>query len=186
MVGLAALWMPIVVSAVFVFLLSFVLHMILPLHKGDMKKLPAEDAVMDALRPFNIPPGDYMMPLPGSAKDMSSPEHKAKLARGPVAMFTVYSQAQLNMGTSLMQWFAYSLLVGVCAAYVASRACAPGSPYLSVFRFAGVTTFLAYSGALLQNSIWYKRNWGATWRSVFDGLLYALVTAGTFGWLWPR
>lgn len=39
--------------------------------------------------------------------------------------------------------------------------------------------------ALLQNSIWYKRKWSSTLKSMADGLVYALVTAGTFGWLWP-
>ena len=62
----------------------------------------------------------------------------------------------------------------------------PGTQYLEVFRFAGTTAFAAYSLALAQHSIWYRRNWGATLRSMFDGLVYALLTAGVFGWLWPR
>jgi hypothetical protein len=186
MVSILGLWLPILVSAVFVFLLSFLLHMVLPLHKNDFKRLPDEAGVMDALRPFNLAPGDYMMPMPASPKDMNTPEHKAKVARGPVAMLTMYSAAQMNMGQSLGQWFAYCLLVGVCAAYVTGRATGPGAPYLTVHRFAGVTAFLGYSLALLQNSIWYKKNWGATLRTMFDGLLYAFVTGGTFGWLWPK
>jgi hypothetical protein len=55
-----------------------------------------------------------------------------------------------------------------------------------VFRFAGATAFLGYSMALVQHSIWYKRNWTTTLRSMFDGLIFACLTAGTFGWLWPR
>jgi len=45
--------------------------------------------------------------------------------------------------------------------------------------------FGGYALALLQNSIWYKRAWNFTLKSMADGLVYALLTAGTFGWLWP-
>jgi hypothetical protein len=78
------------------------------------------------------------------------------------------------------------VVVGVFAAYVAGRALPPGSHYLHVFRFAGVAAFLAYSVALWQMSIWYQRAWSITIKSTIDGLIYALLTAGTFGWLWPR
>lgn len=89
------------------------------------------------------------------------------------------------MGGSLAQWFGYCIVVGVFAGYVASRALAPGAHYLEVFRFVGTVAFVGYGLALMQNSIWYKRNWGATLKSMFDALVYGLVTAGTFGWLWP-
>ena len=55
-----------------------------------------------------------------------------------------------------------------------------------MFRFVGASAFLAYTVALWQNSIWLKRAWSSTLKHTFDGLVYALVTAGTFGWLWPR
>jgi hypothetical protein len=90
------------------------------------------------------------------------------------------------MGSSLTLWFLYSILVSVIAAYIAGSALPRGASYLAVFRFAGCTAFTGYALALLQNSIWYKRNWGATSRQVFDGLIYALLTVGVFGWLWPR
>ena len=57
---------------------------------------------------------------------------------------------------------------------------------MSVFRFVGTTAFAGYSLALLQSTIWWRRNWGMTLRSMFDGLIYALLTAGVFGWLWPK
>jgi hypothetical protein len=55
-----------------------------------------------------------------------------------------------------------------------------------VFRFAGTTAFLGYAFALAHDSIWFKRRWSTTVKFLFDGLLYGLLTAGTFGWLWPR
>ena len=98
---------------------------------------------------------------------------------------TVLENAPPKMGKQLFLWFLYSILVGIFAAYIAGRALEPGDHYLSVFRFAGVTAFLGYSLALIQNSIWYKKGWAATFKSMFDGLIYALFTGGIFGWLWP-
>lgn len=184
-VSIVSLWLPILLSAVFAFIVSSVIHMLLPYHRNDFGKVPAEDDVMDALRKFNIPPGDYVLPRAGSPEVMRSPEFIEKYTKGPVAFVTVMKSGPPAMGGSLVQWFVYCAVVGVFAAYVASRALAPGAPYLEVFRFAGTTAFVGYAMALLQNSIWYKRNWSATLKSMFDGLIYALVTAGTFGWLWP-
>lgn len=185
MVSIPSLWLPILLSAVFVFAASSIIHMLLPYHKSNMKKVPNEDGVMDALRPFNIPPGDYMMPMCQGTKEMNSPEYKEKLKNGPVLTMTVLPNGSFGMGTSLVQWFIYCILAGVAAAYVAGRALTPGVEYLEVFRFAGCTAFLCYSFALLHDSIWYKRAWSTTFKFMFDGLIYGLLTGGTFGWLWP-
>ena len=72
------------------------------------------------------------------------------------------------------------------AAYVAGRALQPGTDYLRVFQLIGATAFIGYSVALWQMSIWYSRAWSHTIKSTMDGLIYSLLTAGTFGWLWPR
>jgi hypothetical protein len=185
MVSLVALWLPIVLSAVIVFVLSSIIHMLLPYHRSDYRQLPNQDQVMEALRRFDIQPGDYMVPRPGSMKDMGTPEFKAKMTAGPVfhATFWKYSP---GMGPMLIQWFVYLLVVGLFAAYVTSRALGPGAEYLRVFRFAGATAFACYALALWQDSIWYRRAWSTTLKYTFDGLLYALMTAGTFGWLWPK
>lgn len=185
MVTILSLWQPILLSAVAVFVISSFIHMVLPYHRSDYGKLPGEDKVMDALRPFKIPPGDYVMPCPGSAKDMKSPEFIAKLEKGPGAFMTVVRNGKPNMALGLFLWFLYSIVISIFAAYIAGRALAPGAEYLSVFRFAGCMAFAGYSLALLQNSIWFRRAWPATFKSVFDGLIYALFTAGVFGWLWP-
>jgi hypothetical protein len=185
MVPLMSLWLPIVLSAVIVFVVSSIIHMLLGYHANDFARVPAEDAVMDAIRPFNIPPGDYMMPHAGSAGAMKDPQYLEKMNRGPVAIMTVYPTGRPSMGSSLVQWFLYSVLVSLFAGYIASRALGPGAPYLDVFRFVGTVAFAAYALALLQQSIWYKRKWSTTLKSVFDGLIYGLLTAGVFGWLWP-
>ena len=186
MTGLSSLWLPILLSAVIVFLASSVIHMMLPWHKSDYPKMPNEDKVMDALRPLAIPPGDYMIPRPSSTQEMRTPEFLEKMKKGPVVVMTVLPNGPMGMGKNLTQWFLYSVVVGVFGAYVAGRALPPGAAYLSVFRFVGVTAFLAYAAALWQMSIWYRRAWITTIKATVDGLIYGLLTAGTFGWLWPH
>lgn len=186
MVSITALWLPILLSAVAVFIISSIIHMFLGYHANDFKGLPNEKEVLDDLRKHNLPEGNYSFPRPTSMKDMKSPEFIEKMKQGPVGMMTISKSGSPNMGKELVLWFIYSIIVGIFAAYVAGRACGPGAHYLSVFRFAGVTAFVGYSLALLQESIWYKRSWAATLKSMFDGLIYALFTAGFFGWLWPQ
>lgn len=186
MVEITSLWLPIIVSAVFVFVASSIIHMATPLHKGDYGKVPNEDKAMDTMRPLAIPPGDYMMPRPSGPADMKSPEFQAKMEKGPVMMLSVWPNGRTSMGKNLILWFLYSVVMGIFAAYVAGRALPAGAPYLHVFRYAGVASFLGYTCALWQMSIWYHRPWGTTVRHTIDGIVYCLLTAGVFGWLWPR
>lgn len=180
-----SLWLPVLLSAVFVFIASSIIHMLLPYHKSDTKKVPNEDGVMDALRPFNLAPGDYMLPRCNSSKEMSSAEFTEKLKKGPVISMTVFPSGPFSMTGSLILWFLYCILVGILAAYISGRALSPGAEYLAVFRFAGCTAFIGYALALIHDSIWYKRAWSTTFKFLFDGFIYGLLTGGTFGWLWP-
>jgi hypothetical protein len=185
-IPLQALWLPILLSAIFVFVVSSVLHMLSPWHKGDYPKVPGEDKVMDALRPFEIPPGDYFMPRASSGQEMRSPEFTAKLNKGPVMVFTVFPNGRMNMARNLAMWFVYLLIVSGFAGFAAARTLAAGSAFAAVFYSAVITAFLGYAVALWQMSIWYRRAWSMTVKATVDGVIYAVVTAATFGWLWPR
>jgi hypothetical protein len=185
MTSLMSLWLPILLSAVFVFIASSIIHMVLPWHRTDYRPMPNEGPIMDALRPFAIPPGDYMVPRPASMAEVRSPEFLEKVKRGPVMVVTVMPNAMTNMAQNLVSWFVYSVVVSLFAAYIASRALEPAAGYLRVFRFVGATAFIGYSLALWQMTIWYRRSWSTTLKSTIDGLIYALLTAGVFGWLWP-
>jgi len=186
MVPLMSLWMPIVLSAVIVFVASSIIHMVLPYHRGDFRRAPNEEELQDAMRKASIPAGDYMIPCPHGPAGMKDPKYQELAKKGPMVIMTVLPAGGSNMGTNLLQWFVYCVVVSVFAAYVTGRAVGPGSPYLTAFRFAGVTAFAGYALALWQNTIWYKRSVATTLRTTFDGLVYALLTAGTFGWLWPK
>lgn len=186
MTSLLALWLPILLSAVFVFIASSIIHMLPLWHKTDYPPLPNEEAFRGAVGPLNIPPGDYMVPRTMHTADMKTPEFQEKLKNGPIAVLTFLPNGKWEMGPTLLLWFLYSVVISYFAAYITGRALAPGANYLDVFRFAGATAFIGYAGALPQLSIWYKRAWSLTIKSTFDALIYGLLTGGVFGWLWPK
>lgn len=186
MVTIASLWLPILLSAVIVFIASTVIHMGPLWHRGDYPRMPRETEVLDALRPFAIPPGDYFIPRAGGMQEMRSPEFKDKLNRGPVAVLTVMPNGMMSMQRNLLQWFVFLIVVGIFCAYIAGRTLPAGTPYPRVFQIVGATAFIGYALALCELSIWYRRSWSLTAKAALDGLIYAALTAGTFGWLWPR
>ncbi len=70
-------------------------------------------------------------------------------------------------------------------AYIGAVTLDPGTEYLKVFQVIGTAAILAYAAAHVPRSIWFQRPWANTFKEVFDGVLYGLLTAGVFGWLWP-
>lgn len=188
MVPVTSLLLPILLSAVVVFVASSIIHMVLPYHRNDLRRLPSdkEDEVLDTLRRVSLTPGDYGAPHPGSAAGMNDPAFVAKRTKGPIAFMTIAPGGPPSMTTNLVQWFVYSLAVGLFAGYVAGIALGPGADYMAAFRLVSVTTFMGYALALPQHSIWYRRDWGTTFRSMIDGVIYGLLTGGVFGWLWPN
>ncbi len=186
MVTIGSLIIPILVSSVLVFFASFLIWAVLPWHKNDFSALPDEAAAANALRGQNLSPGRYLLPKVDSPADMKKPEVAKKYEDGPVAMLTVWPNGIPNMGKQMGQAFAYYLVVGVIAAYLASRTLDGDANYLTVFRISGTAAFLAYGLGTVQDAIWFGRPWASIWKNLVDALVYALLTAGTFGWLWPN
>ncbi len=185
MVPLAALWLPIVVSAVFVFVASSIMHMLLPYHRSDYGKLPDEDKILSALRAAGLKQGLYVFPH-CTHKDMKSPALIEKQKQGPVGFMTIVPSGPPAMPKFLIQWFVFCLVIGFFVAYLTGHTVPPGANYRAVFRVVGTAAFLAYGLGNLSNSIWKGQPWSVTIKEVIDGLVYGLLTAGTFGWLWPR
>ena len=186
MTALSALWLPILLATLIVFIASAIIHMAPLWHRGDFPKLPNERQVLDALRPLAIPLGDYLMPRPSGREDARSAEFQESLRQGPVVLLTVLPAGGSSVGRSLAMWFVYVLAMAFLAAYVASRALPAGVLYLKVFQLVGATAFIGFAAALWQMSIWYRRSWSLTLKATLDGLIYAALMGGTFGWLWPR
>jgi hypothetical protein len=186
MVPLTSLLLPILAAAVVVFVASFVFHMLLPFHQQDWRSVPDEARARAAIGPLALPPGDYMIPRGAGPASMKDPAFIEKLKQGPVLIMTVFPNGAPTMGRALSCWFLFCVAVLVFAAYVAGRALGPGAPYLDVFRFVGTVAFVGFSMALWPQSIWYRRAYRTTVLETVEGLVYGLLAAGVFGWLWPR
>jgi hypothetical protein len=182
---LAALWLPIVLSAVIVFVASSILHMVLPYHKSDYQKLPEEDKVLPVLRSAGLKHGLYVFPF-CTQKEMKSPAMIEKYNQGPVGMMTILRNGPPVMPKFLGLWFAYCLAVSLIVAHLAAHTVSPFETYRHVFRVVGVSSFLAYGMGTFVNSIWKGQTWSMTIKEVIDGLIYAALTAATFAWLWPH
>jgi len=182
---LVDLWLPIVLSAVFCFLASSVFHMVLPFHKGDYKGLPDEEKILDALRESNITPDDYCFPYCTSMKDLGNQEMMDKFNRGPVGFMTIRPSGGPAMGASLVQWFVYLLVIGVFVAYIGRMGLTNNAAYMDVFRMTGATACLIHVFGDFPSSIWRGMKWSTSFKFAIDGLIYGLLTAGTFAWLWP-
>ena len=185
-VPLVSLWLPILLSAVIVFVASSILHIVIPIHKNDYKKLPNEEKFLEAMRGLGLAPGFYHFPRCESHKEMKAPEYQEKLKTGPIGLLTVFPSGAPNMGAYLAKWFVYLIVVSVFVAYVTGRTCGPAEHYLAVFRIAGTVGFCCYGIGHAHASIWEGRPWSNTFKFLFDGLIYGCLTAGTFGWLWPK
>jgi hypothetical protein len=185
MIPIASLWLPILLSAVAVFIASSIIHMVLQYHKGDYAKLAGEDKVLTAMREAGVQPGSYYFPNCTDPKDLAKPEIQEKFKAGPVGFMTVIPSGVPAMGKQLVSWFVFSIVVSATVAYLATRTMSAGTDYLAVFRVVGTTAFLAYGFAHVSDSIWKGQSWSSAFKHLLDGFIYGCVTGGVFGWLWP-
>ncbi len=183
---LAGLWQPIILSAVLVFVASSLIWNVLGAHKWHIKSLPDEAGAREALSRQGLSPGQYAIPYAAGSGAMKDPAFLEKLEKGPVAVLVVRRSGRPNMGQFLGAWFAYLLFVSYVVAFVCGQALHVGTEYLQVFKVAGTVAFAGYSVSQIPNAIWWGRPWKSAGKEFADGILYALLTAGCFGWLWPR
>jgi hypothetical protein len=185
MVTLGSLVLPILVSAALVWVASALVWMVLPHHKSEWLRLPDEEAFRSALKGRPLAPGRYNVPFATGGAELKNPEMVRKYEEGPVGILTLFPSGMPKMGGMMVGSFVYYLVVGFVVAYLASRTLATGADYLTVFRVTGTTAWLAYGFAVVPESIWFGRPWRSTVLTLADALLYALLTAGVFGWMWP-
>ncbi|MBI1189895.1 MAG: hypothetical protein GC200_04340 [Tepidisphaera sp.] len=184
-ISLASLWLPILVSTVLVFVASSIIWMASPLHKHDYKDPGDKEApLLEFLRQHAFEPGVYYVPW-ATHKEMKNPETGEKFKRGPWAMLNVFP-GMPNMGRNLSLWFVHILIVTTLAAYIGANTLIAGAAYLKVFQIVGTAAILAHAGYALPLCIWHGQPWSQLPGRVIDGLIYGLLTAGVFGWLWPH
>ena len=184
MVSLGQLWLPILLSAVACHLIGFLVWVVLPHHKSDYQGLPDEASVRGLLK-GKITPGAYMMPH-SAPEAMHSPEMKAKRAEGPNAFVIVLPNGGGNMAAMQVKNVLFHALVSFFVAYLAAATLPMGTDYLKVFQVTGTAAVLAYGFTWGHQAIWFGKPWPNALKDAFDGIVMGLVTAGMFGWLWPR
>lgn len=179
--GIASLWLPILVSAAIVWFASALVWVALPWHKKDFSGVSDEEGARSALA--GLAPGNYMLPYCRDQNELEDEAVRKKFEDGPIAFLTVLPNGLPTMGGKLVGSFVFNVLVGVLCAYLVTRTVAVDAGYLEVFRVSGTVAFIAYSIAYVQDSIWFGRPWSITAKSLLDALMYALLTGGVFGWL---
>ncbi|MDP3859943.1 MAG: hypothetical protein Q8Q73_19450 [Stagnimonas sp.] len=186
MLMLASLWLPILLAAVAVFVASSLVHMVFKWHQADYRKLANEDEVREVIRRGNPTPGQYVLPHCLDGKDMQNPEIQQRFVEGPVGFVMLRASGLPKMGPHLGKWFLLALAVSAITACLACSVLGSGASKYLVFHFFAISTFLAYATGSVSDGIWKAHPWGAVAKDLLDALLYALVSAAVFAWLWPR
>ena len=182
---LPQLWLPVLVSAVAVFIASSLIHMVFKWHNSDYRKLSNEDAVRDAIRAGAPAPGQYVLPHCADMKEMQGEAMQRKFIDGPIGFLTLRKNGPPTMGGSLLQWFIYLLLVAAIAGAMALRVFGVQGSAHGAGHLVGLVSFLTYTGGSVQMGIWMGKPWGAVAKDILDGLIYAIISVLVFTWLWP-
>lgn len=182
MVSLMALWLPILIASVLVFIASNILWMLLPFHRSDYKTLPDDKALIAAIG--SAPSGQYLFPYVDWKT--VTPEQKDALQQQAGGLLLLRNPNRFNFGPKLFQYFLFIVVIEIIVAYITGRTRPAGTHYLEVFRIAGAAALLGFGFSSVPDSIWYGKPWSNTFKQLVDALVYALLTAGVFGWLWPR
>ena len=184
-VSLLSLWAPILLGTLLAWVASALIHMLLKYHNADHRALPNEAEVAAAIAAGRPSPGIHTLPHCSDMKQMGDPALQQRFRDGPVAVVTVMRPGLPAMGKLMLQQILYFLFGTALVGFCATLALPPGASYLVVFHFVAVVGFLAFGWAVIPYSIWYGHPWATSARYLLDGLIYALVIAGCYGWLWP-
>lgn len=184
--AVALLWLPILLAAVFVFIASSIVHMVLKWHASDYNGFSNEDDVAAALRAGQPKPGIYVIPYCKDMKEMGSPQMQEKYRQGPMAKIVLRAGQVPSMGKPLAQWFVYCLVVSLLCALIAAPLLGSAASGHAIFHVTGLAAILGYAVGSFVQGIWWGQPWGAVFKDSADGILYAIVTGATFAWLWPH
>jgi hypothetical protein len=182
---LVHLWLPILLTAVFVFIASSLIHMVFKWHNSDYKSLSNEDAVQTALRASINGPGQYLLPHCTDMKDMKDEAMLKKYREGPVGFLVICPSGMPNMGKMLGLWFVMNLAVAAITALLALQSFGLQGNAHQAGHLIGMTTLLAYGGGSVALGIWMGKPWISVAKDLLDAVIYGTISAFTFMWLWP-
>ncbi len=180
---LTELWLPIVVSAAIVWIASAINWTAMPHRKAEWSDLPDEEAFLSLLKQGGFKPSNYMFPCCKNQHEKGSDTKKP--ADGPMGFLSIWPQRR-SMGACMIGSFVLDVVIGVFVAYIAWLALQPGAEYMKVFQVVGALAFMAHTFATLGGGIWFGMSLKSMAYTVIEGLVYALLTAGAFAWLWPN
>ena len=184
--ALLALWLPILLSAVVVFVISSLIHMVFKWHNSDYHGFANEDAVRAAIRDGNPAPGQYVLPYCRDMKEMGGEAMGKKYAEGPVGFVSLAPSGPVNMGRSLGLWFVYCVFVAIVATFLATQLFGLDHGHArAAAKLIGAVSFIAYGFGTFAESIWMARPWSTTVKFLIDSALYAIGSGLVFCWLWP-
>jgi hypothetical protein len=184
-VNLIDLWMPILLGGVLAWIASAAIHMALKYHNSDYRSLSNEDEVAASLRNGAPGPGLHSIPFCADMKQLGDPAMQEKFTKGPVAFVTIFPNGMPAMGKLIGQQMLYFLVGCVLIAWCATLGLDAGADFRRVFGFVAPVGFLAFGWAVVPFSIWYGHPWSTTAKYLLDALIYGLVVAASFAWLWP-
>lgn len=183
MVPLISLWAPILIASVIVFVAAFIVWMVLPHHRSDFRPFTADAELDTLLTGQKVTPGFYRFPNVNFHK--ATDQEKERASRMTSGIITI-QRPGMTMAGPLVNYFIWLLVVNVFIAYAAGVSLDAGTHYLTVFRVVGTIAILAYTAGNIPNSIWFGKPWSVTVKDLIDGAVFGLLTAGVYGWLWPR
>ena len=184
-VNLLQLWLPIILGTALAWIASGLIHMLIKYHNSDYQRLSNEADIMAAVQNGSQSLGIHMFPYCKDMSEMGNPDVQKKFNEGPVGMLTIFPNGMPQMGKLMLQQISFFLLGCILIAYAATQVLLPGADYMTVFRFVSTVGFLAFGWAAIPYSIWFGHQWSVTAKYLLDALIYGLVVAGSFAWLWP-
>jgi len=183
--NISELWLAILLSGLFCWIASALIHMLIKYHNADYKQLKNQDEVSATLKSSSPAPALYSLPYCSDMKQMADESMQKKFNDGPVAMIFVLPNGMPAMGKLLALQILFFIVGAALIAYLSSMSIAAGSDSMLVFRSVFVASFLTYGWAQIPYSIWMGQPWSNCIRYLIDALIYAGITAVVFTWLWP-
>jgi hypothetical protein len=180
-----SLWLPVVVAAVVVWIVSALIWMLLGYHAADFRKLPDEERLRALYSSGKVAPGQYVTPYWQDAKGRDDKEFMKRFDEGPVALLVVGRNGAPNMGRNMLLSFCFYFVVSFVVAYIARHTLQFGQDGHTVMRVTATIAIAIYALAGVPDSIWFYRPWSVTLKNGFDGVIYGLITGVIFMLLWP-
>ena len=170
-----------------VWIASALAWMIVGHHKNDNPALPNEQEVIDTIKGWNLPPGEYMFPDFRRCKGMTKEQKQAmyeNMQKSPMGILRVWGK--ISMGGNMLWTFVVCLVVSTLIAYLGWSALPhAGSSFAHTFQVLGTAGILAYCFASFPGDIWFQRSRRAMTTNFIDGVVFGLIPGAVFAWLWP-